>query len=714
MYISPKASVFDRVEAAAGPGFHTDELSSAVEEIAGRLSGEAMASIVGVEEPETRDNPPDHDDDDEAVILVSDLFPISKLITGQWGPDVPSAFASVEVRPNPPDDARDYEPFFDRMRKCAAEVELLIGTANRRYDRNAERLAELARSARGKEAAELRRRSKHLMSGPRAWVDALLVFARGIEFVLRQERDPRRSILNGPVARGGRPLGDVRWSPLAAHGNSKLPFVAYSELPMATCPGAGTCRVPMDSATRDRMRSRGQAWCYSFKAFRYPRAWARMAFNTLCNYADREFAIMRGGGPSAPASGSRADLLAFHEERVKAAIRGRGGDGEQTQGRAWPQYVKAMIAAKTRRVRRGSAARGVEGKIAFVRLFVDGDINTEDCIVEWMEVCRQLGRGGRDVGQAERHVEVYGYTKCWGQFVNVDDYYARTGQAWPDNYTVNLSSGSLYAGGERDSKAGRVRARMESLPVSRGYFEAVPIDSFLEQLEAAASEAPGGKVRLPVVQETAFAVSPKRVGDFVRLNRVRTVEDLDSLFGGEWVGRFPALPPLRVRCRSDEELRRVSAAARSSRVPVEAVRGGDRSPPVERQVRRYAFTEYLSRLMRDDRAFGALVRGEIARDAGHKTERAYLKALRDRAERKGEEALSSGGAKERAFTEKALHDKALSLALHEVLWSHGLGGSCPLVCGNCSDRADPSDPDAVHRCASKTTYRGKTIHIGLH
>jgi hypothetical protein len=204
------------------------------------------------------------------------------------------------------------------------------------------------------------------------------------------------------------------------------------------------------------------------------------------------------------------------------------------------------------------------------------------------------------------------------------------------------------------------------------------------------------------------------IGTHALISKSVDFKDLDSLFGGEWVGRFPALPPLRVRCRTDEELRRVSAAARTSRVPVEAVRGGDRSPPVERQVRRYAFTEYLSRLMRDDRAFGALVRGEIAKDAGHKTERAYLKALRDRAERKGEEALSSGGAKERAFTEKALHDKALSLALHEVLWSHGLGGSCPLVCGNCSDRADPSDPDAVHRCASKTTYRGKTIHIGLH
>jgi len=46
-------------------------------------------------------------------------------------------------------------------------------------------------------------------------------------------------------------------------GNSKLPFAAFSSLPGVTCPGAGECLQ----------------WCYSFKAWRYPAAFARMAQN---------------------------------------------------------------------------------------------------------------------------------------------------------------------------------------------------------------------------------------------------------------------------------------------------------------------------------------------------------------------------------------------------------------------------------------------------
>jgi glutaredoxin-related protein len=46
-------------------------------------------------------------------------------------------------------------------------------------------------------------------------------------------------------------------------GNSKLPFAAFSSLPGVTCPGAGSCLE----------------WCYSFKAWRYPAAFARMAQN---------------------------------------------------------------------------------------------------------------------------------------------------------------------------------------------------------------------------------------------------------------------------------------------------------------------------------------------------------------------------------------------------------------------------------------------------
>lgn len=46
-------------------------------------------------------------------------------------------------------------------------------------------------------------------------------------------------------------------------GNGKLPFATFSTLPGVTCPGAGDCLK----------------WCYSFKAWRYPAAFARMAQN---------------------------------------------------------------------------------------------------------------------------------------------------------------------------------------------------------------------------------------------------------------------------------------------------------------------------------------------------------------------------------------------------------------------------------------------------
>jgi len=50
-----------------------------------------------------------------------------------------------------------------------------------------------------------------------------------------------------------------------ARGNSKLPFYAFSALPLVTCPGAGACGK----------------FCYSLKAWRYPAAFFRQCQNTL-------------------------------------------------------------------------------------------------------------------------------------------------------------------------------------------------------------------------------------------------------------------------------------------------------------------------------------------------------------------------------------------------------------------------------------------------
>ena len=57
-----------------------------------------------------------------------------------------------------------------------------------------------------------------------------------------------------------------------AEGNSKLPFYAFSALPVITCPGFGEC---------------GE-WCYSFTAWRYPAAFFRQLQNTWLIIHDRQ------------------------------------------------------------------------------------------------------------------------------------------------------------------------------------------------------------------------------------------------------------------------------------------------------------------------------------------------------------------------------------------------------------------------------------------
>lgn len=66
--------------------------------------------------------------------------------------------------------------------------------------------------------------------------------------------------------------GLPEYSIFALGGNSKLPFVAFSTLPGVTCPGAGECIE----------------FCYSFRAHRYPAAYARQAQNAFLMRFGRE------------------------------------------------------------------------------------------------------------------------------------------------------------------------------------------------------------------------------------------------------------------------------------------------------------------------------------------------------------------------------------------------------------------------------------------
>ena len=62
----------------------------------------------------------------------------------------------------------------------------------------------------------------------------------------------------------------------ALGGNSKLPFVSFSTIPGVTCPGAGDCIN----------------YCYSYRAWRFPMAFARMIQNAyLMRFAHDQIAL---------------------------------------------------------------------------------------------------------------------------------------------------------------------------------------------------------------------------------------------------------------------------------------------------------------------------------------------------------------------------------------------------------------------------------------
>ncbi len=72
--------------------------------------------------------------------------------------------------------------------------------------------------------------------------------------------------------------GRLPHSIFARKGNVKLPFVAFSTLPIVTCPGAGACAgITKRGGAPDLKR----AFCYSLRAWRYPAAFLRQCMNTL-------------------------------------------------------------------------------------------------------------------------------------------------------------------------------------------------------------------------------------------------------------------------------------------------------------------------------------------------------------------------------------------------------------------------------------------------
>jgi hypothetical protein len=90
-----------------------------------------------------------------------------------------------------------------------------------------------------------------------------------------------------------------------------------------------------------------------------------------------------------------------------------------------------------------------------VRLYVDGDFDSLDTMRFWFQLIA-----------ARKDISAYGYSKSWQLFID----YAKAGHVFPGNYTLNLSSGSIY------ERIPAMRAAMDKLPIVRGDFVAVHPD----------------------------------------------------------------------------------------------------------------------------------------------------------------------------------------------------------------------------------------------
>lgn len=334
----------------------------------------------------------------------------------------------------------------------------------------------------------------------------------------------------------------------------------------------------------------------------------------------------------------------------------------------------------------------------FFRLFVDGDMGDADTVAAWMTAVRQMGDlSERDEAMGKRAlsgelgaIQVYGYSKAWGEFVYADQ---RLGRAfWPDNYVLNLSNASIYAGSETEKMILR-------LPITRGYFNAI---DFRSQLRSIKKLEPS-ELSLPE-QPPLPGVTLDQMRGIVELGEVRSFEDAERLlaarFGVEVHGdEFRQLDAPADWPENQEE----ASAARSEyeRERVALLRG---------QVLHRALSAMLG-----DEQISLAVREEIARDEGFHSLKAAEKFY---ASKKRKNAPTS--------SVKGQQKKLVALLVHSIFAAarRSSSGSCPLICGNCSDMSLTSAEraiafssqksfedfqaltGAVHRCASKVPTLG--------
>jgi len=770
-------SDFPDAPLAHGPGMHGSELDAAFDDIKQYLpptlraefksqlgttfernAGEGVFVASG--EASAGDSA---DGKGDTKVPMRLLYEVAMMVTGRWGiTALPSVHkrndganlprvegrsdganatgkvfqekSSVSVfRQQDPFRPGQYMPFWERMKQLR---ELLL-------DRRA-----IAKKAYGKRKTEGK------------WVLVIDDMLHAVDYVLQQEgrAASKRTIFDGDDNKK-KPFG-MNVPVLKSEGNSKLPFIAYSELPMSTCPGAGDCGVYSKNEESGTISSTGgTGYCYSFKAWRYPDAFKRQFLNTLANTADREFTILRNN------DGKDTDSKAMYWPRIRAAMRENGP-------RPWMQYVADQVLREAANIvkndirlgRRANVENG--GRVVFFRLFVDGDIGPPDSVRSWMDAIKHMGSRSAIDAIAKKQrlketgsmgtIQVYGYSKCWGEFVALDG----TGYSWPENYTLNMSNASEYA------RVPEIVNAIKRLPITRGYFDAI---DFAQHLQSLKNLKPDDIV-MPAVPPMP-GVSEKQLRGIVAIEEIAgegmtAVEEarriLSDYFGIEMSTDGREVVELLV----DRAVKRPE-----SLVPPEAIPGEiaeayhnrkeayrKREEEYQRQYEtglRKEAIDLALRSMLKDKIISAHVKQELARDEGYVTSAALKKEFNIRVEKelaKREKQLKNNPKKYRGrkpYEPKppkyesmvARQKKLVALLVHAIFKaSHsalvtraggkGLpaGGSCPLVCGNCSDIAVKADDPvyatqesfrdfqaitgAVHRCASRRPTKDWTPEPG--
>ena len=774
---------------------HSDEASSAIPDLEGQVSPSLLKTLESLSEGARRNAGQESKarKDADETIGFHVTIPLACMVTGQWGkPGHSSQDSNVRkseiptvkewanemrgrwqvqtvkrrlplVRENPGDSVMRgqwiNESFWDRMRTLREMLLSAEASANSIYDNKQKQKSTPVK---------------------RGWVIALQQCRADVEWVLEQEGaaeagearvvqrnaagdvvtvmglNASKNIAPMPEApsRRSRSNPDIEavpksqrrpWGVVAAKGNMKLPFASYSTLPMASCPGAGTCATNLVNGEK-------KGYCYSFTAWRYPDAFARQFRNCLAEFTDREFAISAGGGHGS---------VTLDARRPEFAIRGQ-------RARTWHTLVRQIV---TRDLSRAVS----EGRPAFMRLYVDGDINSEDNVLEWMKVCAEL-----QATRTATHpgIQVYGYSKVWDAFLQADARQMSWGSAvkwelsglrgggmhWPENYTLNMSADSVWNDENTQSTSAmrQVTLAMAQLPIARGYFKSIPLS---EAIPALAEQVKDGKVvdiKTPPASEVPFPFNESRIKAIVLMNVTMTPvagdthesikQRYEKLAADHNLNDFvPKTVSPYEKPKDDEAgskkklmpldkwsnlLRDKLYRAWFSYLFVNGITGKSVVPGVDyggfaqtvlqemaldakalKDTKVPTPNEFLSgaRAKKMDAAVKKAIKDR--KTAGEVTERelAQIKRRVARDPRNRMDQFVLDFAKSERF-----QGKAIAVALHEVLWSTGLGGSCPLVCGNCYDT--PSVPqigtaeylNARHRCASRTGFKDRTIHIGRH